>query len=426
MAGLSRRRFLGSAIAAAPWVLSPRAWGANGRVTLGAIGVGGRGTGVMRGFLGIRDVQVVAVCDVQEGKRANATRLVDGHYGARGGGGCFDCNDFRDILYRDDVDAVLLAPQDHWHGAMAVMAARLGKHMYCEKPLGVSVRECQAIRDAVRRFGVVFQTGTQQRSDRRFRHACELAINGYLGTVHTVKVAAPGPHYQRRYRGPVAPEPVPKGLDWDMWLGPAPWKPYNRGHMDWPGWYLIWDYCAGFVVNWGVHHLDIAHWGCPRLASQPFELTCKADYRDDGFCDNGSGWRGEFRYSDGLRLLYSDTGHPYAQGCRFEGTEGWVHVNRQVLHAEPASLVGVTLRPGDVHLHESHHHQADLIHAIRARRDPVAPVEAGHRASYFGMIADIAARLGRPLRWDPAAERFAAAPDGARMLSRPLREPWSL
>jgi len=426
--GLTRRRFLSraAAAAAAPLFLPATARGASERIALGAVGVGGRGTAVMRGFLGHRDVRVVAVCDVQRRNRERAKKLVDVHYGGRAGRGCDAVNDFREIIARDDIDAVLLAPQDHWHGTMAVRAAEAGKDIYCEKPLGVAVRDSQAIVKAVRRFGVIFQTGTQQRSDRKFRHACELARNGYLGTLHTVKVAAPGPSYQRRYKGPLAPEPVPDGLDWEMWLGPAPWKPYNRGHMDWPGWYLIWDYCAGFIVNWGVHHLDIAHWGCPRLAEQPFELACKADYRNDGFCDNVSGWQAQFVYPGGLRMLYSDTGHPYEQGCRFEGDEGWVHVNRRGIKAEPASLLDVKLRPSDAHLHASSHHQADLVECIKTRRDPVAPVEAGHRASYFGMIADIAARVQRKVRWDPAAERFADDPEATRLLARPMRAPWTL
>jgi predicted dehydrogenase len=426
--GVSRRRFLrtAAAAAAAPLFLPASARGANDRITMGAIGVGGRGTGNMRSFLGIRDLQVVAVCDVQEAKRNRAKKLVDARYGSKSEKGCAAYNDFREVLDRDDIDTVLIAPQDHWHGVMAVMAAEAGKDMYCEKPLGVAVAESQAIRNAVRRYARVFQTGTQQRSDRKFRHACELARNGYLGKLHTVKVGAPGPSYRRRYKGPTTPEPVPEGFDYDMYVGPAPMKPYNRGRLDWPGWYLIWDYCAGFIVNWGVHHLDIAHWGCPALHAATFELTCKADYRCDGLCDNVNGWQAQFVYPGGLRLLYSDTGHPYAQGCRFEGDKGWVHVNRGGIHAEPASLLKVQLRPNELHLHRSTHHQGDFAESVRSRRDPVAPVEGGHYASYFGMIADIAGRVQRKVTWDPAAERFVGDAEANRMLTRPLRAPWTL
>jgi predicted dehydrogenase len=425
---MTRRQFLRrtASAAAAPLILSAGARGANDRIALGVIGTGKRGTGDMRTFLRLDGVEVVAVCDAVEERREDAQVIVAKSRGDATQNGCKAYSDFREILARDDIDAVLLAPQDHWHGVMAVRAAESGKDMYCEKPLGVAVRECQAIRDAVRRHGVVFQTGTQQRSDAKFRLACELARNGYLGDVHTVKVAAPGPSYQRGYEDPTTPQPVPPGLDYEMYVGPAQMKPYNAGRLAWPDWYLIWDYCAGFIVNWGVHHLDIALWGCPQLGEQPFELTCTADYRNDGLCDNVNAWQAEFAYPDGLQLSYSDTGHPHEQGCRFEGDEGWVHVNRQGIKAQPESLLDVSLRPEDLRLHESTDHTADFINSVRTRRDPVAPVEAGHMASTLGMLADIAARVQRKLRWDPAAERFIDDDEANRLLARPLRAPWVL
>jgi predicted dehydrogenase len=427
MRQFSRRRFLrtGAAALAGPVFLSASARGANERIALGAIGTGGRGTRVMRGFLGHKEVQVITVCDVQKARRERARRLA-----AKGGDakGILATPDFREVLANEDVDAVLLAPQDHWHGVMASRAAAAGKDMYCEKPLGVSVADSQAIRDAVRRYGCIFQTGTQQRSGRNFRHACELARNGYLGTLRRLKVAAPGPRYQRKYRGSLEPQPVPEGLDWDMYLGPAPQRPYNPGRMAWPDWYLIWDYCAGFVVNWGVHHLDIAHWGCPDIGRSPFQLTCKGTYRDDGFCDNISGWQAQFRLPDGLRMSFSDTGHPHKQGCRFEGEDGWVHVNRKGIWAEPASLLKLKLKPADTPLHRSTHHQGDLLKAIRTRQDSVSPVESGHVASTLGLLAEIAARVKQPLEWDWKAERFTGAAAGAanRLLARPMRSPWTL
>ena len=425
---MPRRQFLRrtACAAAGPLILSAGARGANDRIALGVIGTGKRGTGVMRTFLGLDGVEVVAVCDVQKDQRENAAAIVQQHRGDAAQNGCKPYHDFREILARDDIDAVLLAPQDHWHGVMAVRAAESGKDIYCEKPLGVAVRECQAIRDAVRRHGVVFQTGTQQRSDRKFRLACELARNGYLGTINAVQVAAPGPTYQRSYQGAAAPQPVPPGLDYEMYVGPADMKPYNPGRLAWPDWYLIWDYCTGFIVNWGVHHLDIALWGCPQLGDQPFELTCTADYRNDGLCDNVNAWQAEFVCPDGLRLGYSDTGHPHEQGCRFEGDEGWVHVNRGGIQAHPESLLDVTLGPDELRLHESSNHTGDFVNSIRTRRDPVAPVEAGHLASTLGLLADIAARVQRKLRWDPAAERFIDDHEADGLLARPMRAPWVL
>jgi len=432
---LSRRQFLreaaGVSLAAVgfPYVVASSALGKAGsvapsnRIVMGCIGVGGQGTGNMRAFLGKSEAQVVAVCDVVESRRQKAKDIVDRRYGDRG---CASYNDFRDVLARKDIDAVVIVTQDHWHAVIAVAAARAGKDMYCEKPLGVSVAEGQAIARAMRRYGRVFQTGTQQRSDQKFRFACELARNGYVGKIHTVKVGAPGPEYKRTYRKPPVEEPIPAGLDYDMYVGPAPMKPYNGGRLAWPDWYLIWDYCAGFSVNWGVHHLDIANWGCPVLTSEPFELKGKAGYRDDGLTDNINDWQAEFDYISGLRMSFTDTGNPNKQGCRFEGDKGWVHVNRGGIWAEPASLLQVKIKTNEVHLYESDNHHADFLNCVRTRSDPVSPVEAGHKASYLGLITDIAGRLSRKLKWDPTAEEFIGDDEANRMLSRPMRSPWHL
>ncbi|MGD8499316.1 MAG: Gfo/Idh/MocA family oxidoreductase [Phycisphaerales bacterium] len=431
---VNRRQFLKKATGIAagaiafPYVVPSSSLGkaggvaASNRIVVGCIGMGGQGTGKMRAFMGYEDARVVAVCDVRAERRQKAKDIVDQHYGDNG---CATYNDFRGLLAREDIDAVMIATQDHWHALIAVAAARAGKDMYCEKPLGVAVVEGQAIRDAVRRYGRVFQTGTQQRSDRKFRFACELARNGYLGKLHTVKVGAPGPEYKRTYRKPTTAEAIPPGLDYDMYIGPAPMKPYNSGRLAWPDWYLIWDYCAGFIVNWGVHHLDIANWGCPAVGSEPFEVICKGTYRNDGLTDNINDWQGEFNYASGLRMIYSDTGNPNKQGCRFEGDKGWVHVNRGGIWAEPASLLEAKIKP-DEKLYESANHHGDFLDCVRTRRDPVAPVEAGHKASYLGLIPEIAVRLKRKLSWDPATEKFVNDNEADRMLARPMRGPWHL
>jgi predicted dehydrogenase len=432
---IGRRRFLkksiGTAVgtAAFPYIVASSALGKEGsvaaseRIVMGCIGVGGQGTGNMQAFLGHKDVQVVAVCDVVEERRQKAKGVVDRHYGSKD---CAAHNDFRDVLARKDINAVSIVTQDHWHAVIAVASARAGKDMYCEKPLGVSVVEGKAIRDAVRRYGRVFQTGTQQRSDRKFRFACELAINGYLGKIHTVKVGAPGPEYKRTYLKPPTEEQIPPGLDYDMYIGPALMKPYNGGRWAWPDWYLIGDYCVGFIVNWGVHHLDIANWGCPAVTSEPVEFECKGSYRNDGLTDNINDWQGEFNYNSGLRMTYSDTGNPNKIGCTFEGDKGWVYVDRAGIWAEPASLLQVKIKPNETRLHESANHHGDFLQCVRTRRDPVSPVEAGHKASYLGMIAEIAVRLKRKLKWDPAAEQFINDDEANRMLARPMRAPWRL
>jgi predicted dehydrogenase len=398
---------------------------ANERVALGSIGVGSMGRGDMKGLMKVDGVQVVAVCDVFASRRETAKAMADANYG---NSDCRTYGDFRDVLARKDIDAVCITTQDHWHALISVAAAKAGKDMYCQKPLGMTVKECQTIRDTVRKHKRVFQTGTQQRSQRNFRFACELARNGYLGKLHTVEVAAPGPRYQRKYTKPTTPEPVPEDMDFEMYVGPAKMRPYNGGLWAWPDWYLIRDYCVGFIVNWGVHHLDIANWGCPDVTNNPCELEFGGHYRNDGLTDNINDWQGEFRFENGLRMTYSDTGNPNLQGCVFRGEEGWVHVNRSRLVAEPKSLLDVEIKPDEICLagDATGSHYNNFIQCVRSRQDPIAPVEAGHQASYLGMIAEISIKLGRELRWDPQAEAFVGDEEANGLLSAPMRSPWQL
>jgi predicted dehydrogenase len=414
-----------------PYVLPGSALGKDGlaapseRITLGSIGVGSMGRADMRGLMQDNRTQIVAVCDVFENRRQAAKKTAEERYGS---GSCTAYNDFRDLLAREDIDAVCITTQDHWHALIAVAAAKAGKHIYCQKPLGMTVEECQTIRDTVRRCGRVFQTGTQQRSDRSFRFCCELARNGYLGKIHTIEVAAPGPMYQRKYNKPTTPEPIPEGFDFDMWTGPAKARHYNGGLWAWPDWYLIRDYCVGFIVNWGVHHLDIANWGCPAVTSEPCELEFQGSYRNDGLTDNINDWRGEFRYESGLRMLYSDTDNPHQQGCKFIGDEGWVHVNRSRSTTEPASLRDVEIGADQIDLSAgaTGSHYQNFLDCVCSGKDPIAPVEAGFQASYPGMIAEISIQLGRPLRWDPKTETFPGDAEANGLLSSPMRAPWTL
>ena len=394
----------------------------NNKITLGCIGVGGMGTGNMRVFLGLEDCRVVAVCDAYEDRRQKAKTSVENTYDAKG---CAVYADYRELLERKDIDAVMIATQDHWHALIATAAARAGKDMYCEKPMGVSIEEGQKIRAAVRKHQRVFQSGTWQRSQQKFRHACELARNGYVGKVQTVQVSAPGPKYQPSYAGPLEPQAAPAGFDWEMWRGPAPKQPYNPGRVAWPDWYLIWDYCAGFVCNWGVHHLDIAHWGCPQLGSEAFEVECQAGYRKKGWTDNIEDWNATFTFAGGLKMVFADENRQKT-GVRFIGEKGWVHVDRSGIWAEPESLLKVKLKEDELHLYASRHHQDDFLSCVRSRKDPVSNVDATHVASYLGLIADIAARLGHKLAWDPKTERFVNDDEANRRLVRPMHNGWQL
>jgi predicted dehydrogenase len=304
-----------------------------------------------------------------------------------------------------------------------------GKDLYGEKPVTRWIDQGVKVRDAVRLHGCVFQTGTQQRSSPHFRHACQLARSGYLGGLHTVEVGAPG---GRSY--PVEPPcDPPDGFDYDRWTGPAPYFPFDNKRCEWLAMYMISHYCAGFITNWGVHHLDIAGWGCPEVFEKPFEIEGTGVLPGEGMTDTWISWQMELRWQSGLKMIYTNSGNPVEQGCRFVGDEGWVHANRKGISAEPESLLNVEFKPTDTRLHASPEHSnpytahtADFFRSIRTRQDPVSTVEEGHAASTLGNVSDISLRLGRKLRWDPAQDRFLDDDEANLMLSRAARSPWTI
>lgn len=438
---LTRRGFLAGAAAAmaVPCIVPASALGRNGslppseRITIGMLGVGNRGRSSLELMRPLPDHQVLAIADCRRDRAESAQQLVHSFYADRTGAeayqGCELYNDFRELLARDDIDAVWGCVPDHWHGVVYSHAIQAGKDIYGEKPITRWIQPGLLIRDAVRRHGCVFQTGTQQRSTPMFRHACELAINGYLGKVHTVRVGAPG---GQSYPA-IAPEAPPAGFDYEMWTGPAPFFPFDKQRCEWLAMYMISHYCAGFITNWGVHHLDIAGWGCPEVFEKPFEIEGKGVLPTEGMTDTWISWEMELRWASGLKMFYSDDDHPNKHGCRFEGDEGWVRVNRQGIWAEPESLLTLQLKPTDIHLHTSPAygdpytaHTADFFHSMRTRQDPVSPVEAGQAASTLGNVSDICLRLGRKLQWDPQQDRFVSDDVANSMLDRPLRGPWSM
>lgn len=439
--GCSRRSFLGGALAAlsAPLVVPAAALGRGGqlapseRITIGMFGVGNRGSSSLRAMEPLVDHQVVAIADCRRDRAQLAQEQVNRIYAARLGresfAGCEIYNDFRQVLARDDVDAIWGCVPDHWHGVIYSRVIEAGKDLYGEKPVTRWIAEGIQVCQAVRRFGCVFQTGTQQRSDPKFRLACELARCGYLGKVHTIYVGAPG---GQSYAVEPPCDP-PDGFDYDMWTGPAPYIPFDKKRCEWLAMYMISHYCAGFITNWGVHHLDIAGWGCPEVFEKPFQIEGTGVLPTEGMTDTWISWQMELRWESGLRMSYTNTGNPNEQGCKFEGDEGWVLVSRKGIWAQPASLLGVQFRPSDPRLHASPEfpnpytaHTADFFRSIRTRRDPVSPIEAGQAASTLGNVADIALRLGRKLKWDPAQNRFVGDDEANAMLARAHRSPWTV
>ncbi len=440
---IGRRRFLRSGVAAAgalvvPTIIPASAFGANDKVTLGCIGLGIQGRGNMGAFRGNPDVRVVAVCDVHEAQRNAGKASVDEHYGTRD---CAAYGDFRELMQRKDIDAVQITAPDHWHVLMALEAVRQGKHMYCEKPVGWSVRAAQALRKAVKESKVVFQFGTQQRSLGKFRQACELVRNGRIGKLTTILVGVPG-----SWTCPKQPvEPVPKELDYPMWLGPAPTAPYCHQRcrpwtqgQGWGGysiWYCISDYCMGMIGNWGVHHLDIAQWGNGTDLGGPTEIEGAGEFPVDMLTDCATSWQVENRYANGVTLVHMDDAtakeHPlqkggHGHGVMFLGTEGWVHVDRSRLDAEPKSLLKATIGPDEIRLFKSDNHQVNFIDAVKGATQPSAPIDVAVCSDILCNLEQIAIKLKRKLRWDPARELFPDDDEANRMLDRPMHNGWKV
>jgi predicted dehydrogenase len=430
---LNRRTFLRTlgAATATPLIVPASVLGGNGaippseRVTLGMIGTGNQGLAHTRVLVCLPQAQIVAVCDPDREKRRKAKQMVDDWASpppANPAKGCAEYNDFRELLARKDIDAVVIASPEHWHALHTIAAAKAGKDIYCEKAMAKTIAESQAMVQAVRQHKRIFQLGTQQRSSARFRLACELARNGYLGQLHTIKAGDP-----KGYPGPaLRTDPVPDGLDYDLWLGPAPFKPYFKERLEnLKGWMLCYDYTVGFMSGWGQHELDIAQWGNGTDDTTPVEVEGRANIPTEGLNDTAITWHVEFTYANGVRLIFtSNDENPH--GVRFEGKDGWVFVNRQKIEAKPESLLKVKFRDSDVRLYQSDNHHLDFLRSVKTRKDPVCTVETGHHTYVTCNLGDIAVRLKRKLRWDPVAESFPGDAQANRFLSRPMRSPWTL
>ena len=427
---VTRRRFLGATATAiaAPAIVPSSVFGADApsnRITVGSIGVGSRGSGHANTALRTAGVQLVAACDAYRSKAERIKQIAEKHYAAEKSKGtykgCDAYQDFRELLARDDIDAVFIASPENWHSVHMASAAKAGKDVYGEKSLTHTIPEGRALVDTVRRYGTVFQAGTQQRSDGKFRLACELARNGYLGKVSEVHVGVPGGN-GRAKAGVWPVKPVPDDIDYDLWLGPAQWKPYRDGLCSFQ-WYFVADYCVGWIASWGVHHMDIALWGMPELRRGQVEVEGTAKFFN-GTADVSHTWDTTITTGSGLRLHFVDNTKSHGQGCRFIGDKGWVHVRRGGISASDPELLRVKMKPNEVHLQESRGHHQDFFDRIRDRRDPVAPVEACHRATALTVVADIATRLGRKVVWDWEKELFVNDEIANRMLGRALRVPW--
>jgi len=429
---LSRRRFLAGtlAAAAAPMIVPASVLGRaapapSERITMGFIGLGTQGSGhlfgggwtyVTGGYLGRDEVQVLGVCDVRRDRRETAKQRVNEHYANQAGNGSFtSCEayrDFRDLLARDDIDAVLMALPFHWHAPMATLAAKAGKDIYCEKPNALTVREGRILVETVQRYGRVYQAGMQQRSEYggKFRRACELVRNGRIGTLKEVYAYRPGggftPNLHNASKKGV---PVPDDLDWDLFVGPGPWQPYT-GNNAGIGLFAFGD------PNWAPHHYDTVQWGIGADRTGPVELGWEEDHA-------------VLRYDNGVVVHGCEyPGEPVGRvgGACFVGTDGRIAVDRDRLVADPPTLLDAPLGPKDHRLYESMSHSGNFLECVRNRKRTICDVETAYRAMSLVLLGGMAMQLKRRLTWDPVKEEFPADDEANRLLSYARRPGWQV
>jgi myo-inositol 2-dehydrogenase/D-chiro-inositol 1-dehydrogenase len=437
---ITRREFVKTSVAAttvgfaAPYIVPSSVFGADapsGRINVGCIGVGRMGLGDITDIHGFKDIQIVAVCDVDSKRAAYAKQFVEDKYAAQSQSGtykgCTSYGDYRQLLERKDIDAVMICTPDHWHVLPAIAAAKAGKDIFLQKPLSLTIEEGRALSGAVKKYSTVFIVGSQQRSDARFRFACELVRNGRIGKLQTVKVGFgldPG-------TTPQPPMPVPENLNYDMWLGPAPNAAYTEKRVHpqegygRPGWLRIRDYGWGMITGWGSHHMDIAHWGIGSEYTGHVEIKGWAEFPKEGLWDVHGDFSVEYKYANGVNLICAGNSRN-KQGILFEGSEGWVYVRRGFIDAQPKLLLTSKIGPDEIHLYKSDHHKGNFIQCIKSRSETVAPVEVAHRSCSACILGGIAMLLPRKLKWNPTTEKFIDDPEADRMISRPMRSPWSL
>ena len=396
------------------------------RVVVGCIGTGdlGRRHHLANCLLPNERVEVAAVCDVDRNHADMAARIVFDRTGRRVG----VYKDFRKLLERKDIDAVLTAVPDHWHALTAIAAMEAGKDIYCEKPLSLTIEEGRAMVAAARRYGTVTQTGSQQRSDARFRQACELVRNGKIGKLKRVDTVlhAVGAGEWRPVETP------PPHLDWDFWLGPAPYADYspNRVHYQFRWFY---DYSGGVMTDWGAHHNDIAQWGMGTDHSGPVWVDGrKATFHEEGLHTVPGKFDVHYKYADGVELFcHTDTqkyddGTEFGNGVKFTGSDGWIFVCRGAIHASDPALLEIEFGPNDVRLYKSDDHHNNWLDCIQSRKRCICDFEIGHRSVSICHIGNISMRLGRPLEWDPVKEEFVGDEAANQVVSKPMRAPWHL
>ena len=424
-----RRKFISTAsLAAAGFFIVPRHVIGKGfvapsdKINLGFIGAGKQGKGLLWAMH--EKANIIAGAEVDVNKLNYFSSLVEGYYSAhrkedKGGPfkGFTGYEDYQEMLQRKDIDGVVISTPDHWHAIQSVHASNAGKHVYCEKPLAHSVEEGRAMVKAARKNKIVFQTGSMQRSWKHFRHACELIRNGYLGKIKEVVVNVG----DSPWSCDLPAQPLRKGLNWEAWIGPAPFHDFNAilspplEEDIFPRWRNYTEFGGGVIADWGAHMFDIAQWALGMDDSGPVKLIPPVGKSPKGL---------QMIYENGIVMKHQDFGR--GQGVRFIGELGRLDVTREILDSDPVNISSATIKEGEIRLYESNNHYDDWLNCIKTGKRPICDVEIGHRTSTVCAIANIAYATRRTLAWDPIKERFHNDPEANNMLKPLFREGWKL
>jgi predicted dehydrogenase len=453
MGDVSRRRFLKTAAGAAavtgfPTIVPSTVFGQmapSERINVGAIGVGRISRGHdLPGVFKCDGARVIAVCDLDANRAELGRQLVAETY-TKKLGKPYDAvkvyHEYHELLANKDIDAVVISTPDHQHAIVAATAVRAGKDVYLQKPASLTIAEGRYLSNAVQASGRIVQIGSQQRSWKQFHRACELVRNGRIGEVKHVEIGLPGDPAG----GDATPMPVPKGFNYDAWLGSTPVVPYTVDRVmpqqgfDRPGWLRMEQFGAGMITGWGAHHVDTAHWGMNTEYTGPVEIWGTAEFPKSGLWDVHGAFLTHGRYANGVTM---DISGKFPNGIKWYGTEGWIFVQRdgmnsptakpgdpvpkvEVLQASDPKILTSVVGPNEIHLETSPEHHANWLDCVRSRKQPLAPIEIGHRACSTCLLHHIAMKTGRHLHWDPEREQFKGDDGANAMLSRPQRSPYS-
>lgn len=435
----SRRDFLkksagAGALLGFPTIIPASVLGQNGKVApsnraaIGVIGCGNRARSC-NAYLHYPKAEIVAACDPY----GSRLKQLAGNWGVKN-----QFRDFRELIARDDVDAVHIVTPDHWHVPISLAAARAGKDVYCEKPLGISIEQNLAAREIVDKHDRVFQYGTQQRSMDACRMGIDLVLNGHIGEVQEIYAWAP----EGKSGGDPTPQPVPDDLDFDLWLGPAPKKPYCADRISRQGSWYIYDYAIGFIAGWGAHPLDQLQWWADELSlGIPVEYQATGGIADGPLFNTVERWNMEATYANGLKLTFQDrvtarekaSGLPngmsepinaIGDGTMFVGNKGWISVSRGALKASSDELRRKAKDPGPIRLPVSRNHFGHFADCVLSRQQTIAPLESAIRSDIISHMGDICIRTGETVRWDPVKKTVVGSADAVKMMHRPMRAPW--